>query len=151
MNYSVSLLATRPDCQALIDIANVDKGGLVYRRTGLERQSQSATLNAAEIEAELTAVTAEVVSLQAIINGLPDGPTKDVIILRFKKADVKKNLLEGRKEKYGVLSLLQRENDIACIDQDIIETDAYITAPYRQDECAVSTAITPRPVRRGDL
>ena len=128
MNYSVLLLTTKPDCQALIDIAITDKGSLAYRRQGLERQSQSATLNAAEIEAELTAVTAEVISLQSILNGLPDGPTKDVILLRFKKADVKKTLLEQRKEKYGVLSLLQRENDMACIDQDIIEIDAYITA-----------------------
>jgi hypothetical protein len=128
MNYSVSLLTTRPDCQALIDIATTDKRGLLYRREGLERNSQSATLNAAETEAELTAVTADIASLEAVINGLPDGPTRDVLILRYKKADVKKTLLEGRKEKYGVLSLLQRENDIACIDQDVIEIDAFITA-----------------------
>jgi len=128
MNYSVSLLTNRPDCQALIDIANADKKGLLYRRTGLEIQSDSATSNSSEIDAELSAVTAEVASLQAIINGLPDGPTKDILILRYKKADVKKALLESRKDKYGVLSLLQKENDIACIDKDIIEIDAYITA-----------------------
>lgn len=128
MNYSVSLLTNRPDCQALIDIANADKKGLLYRRTGLEIQSDSATSNSSEIDAELSAVTAEVASLQAIINGLPDGQTKDILILRYKKAEVKKALLESRKDKYGVLSLLQKENDIACIDKDIIEIDAYITA-----------------------
>ena len=128
MNYSVSLLTTRPDCQALIDIANSDKKGLLYRRAGLEIQSDSATSNSTEIDAELSAVTAEIASLQAIINGLPDGPTRDILILRYKKADVKKALLESRKDKYGVLSLLQKENDIACIDKDIIEIDAYITA-----------------------
>ena len=128
MNYSVSLLTTKPDCQALIDIANSDKKGLLYRRAGLEIQSDSATSNSTEIDAELSAVTAEIASLQAIINGLPDGPTRDILILRYKKADVKKALLESRKDKYGVLSLLQKENDIACIDKDIIEIDAYITA-----------------------
>ena len=128
MNYSVSLLTNRPDCQALIDIANADKKGLSYRRTGLEIQSDSATSNSSEIDAELSAVTAEVASLQAIINGLPDGPTKEILILRYKKAEVKKALLASRKDKYGVLSLLQKENDIACIDKDIIEIDAYITA-----------------------
>ena len=128
MIYSVSLLTTKPDCQALIDIANSDKKGLLYRRAGLEIQSDSATSNSTEIDAELSAVTAEIASLQAIINGLPDGPTRDILILRYKKADVKKALLESRKDKYGVLSLLQKENDIACIDKDIIEIDAYITA-----------------------
>ena len=128
MNYSVSLLTTKPDCQALIDIANSDKKGLLYRRAGLEIQSDSATSNSTEIDAELSAVTAEIASLQAIINGLPDGPTRDILILRYKKADVKKALLESRKDKYGVLSLLQRENEIACIDRDVIEMDDYITA-----------------------
>lgn len=128
MNYTVSLLTNVPDCQALIDIATAEKAGLNYRKTGLQRQSQSATLTSAEIEAELTSVNAELAALQNLINNLPDGPTKEDAIRRFKKADYKKVLLEGRRGKYGVLSLLEREYDIACIDQDITEADAFITA-----------------------
>ena len=128
MNYSVSLLTTRPDCQALIDIATAEKSDLNYRKTGLMRQSQNATLTSAEIEAELTSVNAELAALQTLIDNLPDGPIKEDTIRRYKKADYKKVLLEGRRGKYGVLSILEREYDIACIDLDISEADAFITA-----------------------
>ena len=128
MNYTVSLLTNKPDCQALIDIANAEKETLSYRKTGLLRQSQSATLTSAEIEAEITSVNAELAALQTVINNLPDGPTKEDAIRKYKKADYKKTLLEQRKGKYGVLSLLEREYDIACIEHDIAETDDFITA-----------------------
>ena len=128
MNYTVSLLTTIADCQALINIANAEKDTLSYRKTGLERMSQSATLTSAEIEAELTSVAAEIAALQTVIASLPDGPTKEDAIRKFKKADYKKTLLEQRKGKYGVLSLLEKEYDIACIEHDIEEADAFITA-----------------------
>lgn len=128
MNYTVSLLTNIADCQALITIANAEKETLSYRKTGLERMSQSATLTSAEIEAELTTVAAEIAALQTVINSLPDGPTKEDAIRKFKKADYKKTLLEQRKGKYGVLSLLQRQYDIACIEHDIVEADDFITA-----------------------
>ena len=128
MNYTVSLLTNVPDCQALINIATREKSDLNYRKEGLMRLSQNATLTSAEIEAELTSVNAELAALQTLIDNLPDGPIKEDTIRRFKKADYKKVLLEGRRGKYGVLSILGREYDIACIDHDIAEADAYIAA-----------------------
>jgi hypothetical protein len=128
MNYTVSLLTNVPDCQALINIATREKSDLNYRKDGLTRLSQNATLTSAEIEAELTSVNAELAALQTLIDNLPDGPIKEDTIRRFKKADYKKVLLEGRRGKYGVLSILGREYDIACIDHDIAEADAYIAA-----------------------
>lgn len=128
MNYTVSLLKTREDCETLLTIALADKGTLMYRKEGMQRLSQSATLTSAEILAELTSLNAEISALQTIINTVPDGPVKDDTIVRLKKADYKKSLLEGKKGKYGVISLLEREFDIACTDQAITEADAYIAA-----------------------
>jgi hypothetical protein len=128
MNYTVTLLTTVPDCQALINIASAEKEALGYRKTGMERQKQSATLNAAEIETELASVNAEMAALQTVLDSLPDGPTRVETFRKFKKAEYKKFLLEQRKENYGVLSLLEKEYDIACIEKDIEETDAFITA-----------------------
>lgn len=128
MNYTVSLLTTVPDCQALIAIANAEKDALSYRKTGLQRQRHTATLSAAEIEAELASVNAEIYALQAVISNLPEGPTKVETVRKLKKAEYKKFLLEGRKGNYGVLSLLEKEYDIACIEKDIEEADAFITA-----------------------
>ena len=128
MNYTVSLLTTEADCQALIDIAQSEKDGLNYRKTGLQRQRQTATLTSAEIETELASVNAELNALQPVMNSLPDGPTKTEALRKYQKAEYKKFLLEQRKENYGVMSLLEKEYDIACIEKDIEEADAFIAA-----------------------
>jgi hypothetical protein len=128
MNYSVSLLTTVADCQSLISIANAEKEGLAYRKTGLERQHESATLTSAEIETELASVDAELNALQTILNSIPEGPTRVETLRKFKKAEYKKFLLEQRKGNYGVMKLLEKEYDIACIEKDITEADAFITA-----------------------
>jgi len=128
MSYTVSLLNNPADCQALINIANAEKENLVYKRTGLMRQRQSATINSAGIEAELASVNAELGILQQILDTVPEGPLKEEARRKYKKADYKKSLLEGRKANYGVLALLEKEYDIACIDKDITESDAFIAA-----------------------
>lgn len=128
MNYTVSLLTTEADCQALIDIAQSEKDGLNYRKTGLQRQRQTATLTSAEIESELASVIIEIDALQSVLNSLPEGPTKAETLRKYKKAEYKKFLLEQRKGNYGVMSLLEKEYDIACIEKDIEEADAFITA-----------------------
>ncbi|HEV7783442.1 MAG TPA: hypothetical protein VGO58_19345 [Chitinophagaceae bacterium] len=126
MVYTVSLLTTKPDCQALINIANTEKGTLAYRKTGLERQRQTATITSQEIESSLLAVTAEIEGLQLAHDSMPEGPSKQNIFNTIKKNEYKKFLLEQRKENYGVLALLEKEYDIASIDRGIAETDEFI-------------------------
>ena len=128
MNYTVSLLTTKADCQALINIASTEKESLVYRRTGLTRQRQTASISSAEIETELAAVNAELETLGPLIDSLPEGSFKVDTIRKFKKSEYKKFLLEQRKGNYGVLALLQKEYDIACVEEGITETDAFISA-----------------------
>lgn len=126
MNYTVSLLTTGPDCQALIDLANREKDTLAYRKMGLERQRLSATITSQEIRSSLLAVTAELQALQLVHDSLPDGRAKQDIFNNIKKSEYKKFLLEQRKENYGVLALLEKEYDIASIDRGIVETDDFI-------------------------
>lgn len=135
MSYTVSLLTTKADCTALLNIANAEKDSIVYRKTGLQRQSQTASLTSMEIEASLAAVTAELAALDAILATLPAGPTYDENLVRKTKAEYKKFLLEQRRGNYGPIALVEKEYDIACIDQAIVETDAFIAAiTARRDE-----------------
>jgi hypothetical protein len=126
MKYTVSLLTTVQDCQALIDLANKEKGTFEYRKIGLERQRLSATVTSQEIEASLAAVNIELQSLQSIYDSLPDGPAKQDTFNKIKRDEYKKFLLEQRKENYGVLALLEKEYDIANIDRNIAETDDFV-------------------------
>ena len=128
MNYSVGTLTTTADCQALINIANSEKEAATYRQSGMVRQRQSASINAAEIEAELAGVIAELETLQPLLETLPEGPFKVETLRKFKKSEYKKFLLEQRKGNYGVLALLEKEFDIACVEETILESEAFITA-----------------------
>ncbi|VXB14270.1 conserved hypothetical protein [Flavobacterium sp. 9AF] len=44
------------------------------------------------------------------------------------KLDYKKFLLQNRKESYGVVALLEKELDLARINKEIDEVDAFILA-----------------------
>lgn len=126
MDYSIGLLSTVPDCQALIDLAKKEKDTLAYRKTGLMRQRQSATFTSAEIESSLVAITAELQGLQLAHDSLPAGQAKHDIFNSIKRCEYKKFLLEQRRDNYGVLALLEKEYDIASIDRSIVETDGFI-------------------------
>jgi len=128
MDYTLSLISNRADCQAMIDMANDDKETLVYRKTGLLRQRQSANATSVNIEADYTAVLAELTALQTVFDGLPEGDVKEETRIRITKTTYKKFLLEHRKANYGSMALVAKEYDLACVDQSLTETEAYITA-----------------------
>ena len=128
MNYTVSILTTRPDCQALIQIANSEKDDLAYRKAGLLRQHQSTAATSAGISNGLAAVDAELAALQTVIDLVPPGPTYDETIVKFKKAEYKKFLLEQRKGNFGPIALVEKEFDVACIDHALAEADVFIAS-----------------------
>jgi hypothetical protein len=138
MNYTVSQLTTKPDCEALLQIANAEKSDLEYRKAGLQRERQASTLTSYSIQTGLAAVNAEVSALETVLNALPPGPTYDDTQVRITKARYKQFLLEQRKGNYGPISLVEKEYEIACIDQALSETDAFVVSiTARMDELPV--------------
>ena len=135
MSYTLTALSTKADCTALINIANNEKGSLAYRRTGLQRQNQTATLTSLEIETSLAAVIAEISVLDGILPTLPPGPTYDENLVKKTKLEYRKFLLEQRKGNYGPIAIVEKQYDINCVELAIAETDAFIAAvEARRDE-----------------
>ena len=128
MNYSFTLIKSKTDCETLISIANQEKDDLAFRKLSLERQRKTATMTSVEVETELQSVTAEIAALESVIGGLPEGTTKDDTIFKKKKLEYKVLLLTERKNNYGVVSLIEKEYDIGCIEKQMEETDAFIVA-----------------------
>jgi len=128
MDYTTNLLTNRTDCETLISITTLDKEVLSHRKKGLELNRSSSGKNAVDVQAELASVSAEMAALVSILAGLPEGPVKEEMEIKFKRLDLKKSTLEKRKESYGVLALLEKEYDIACLGKDIEEAEAFITA-----------------------
>ncbi|RYG50016.1 MAG: hypothetical protein EOO01_11645 [Chitinophagaceae bacterium] len=135
MSYTVSSLTTKADCTALLNIANRERETMMYRKTGLQRQNQTATLTSMEIDASLAAVIAEIAALDSILATLPPGPTFEENEVKKTKAEYKKFLLDQRRGSYGPIALVEREYDINCIDSTVVETDLFIAAvTARRDE-----------------
>ncbi len=126
--YTVLLLSTRPDCQALINIANKEKEDLLYIKSTMDRKLSSSSEKSEGIESTLITISTELQATQSYYDSLPEGKLKDDILARMKKYEFTKFTLEQRKENYGVLVVLKREYEIAVNAKAIIETENYIDA-----------------------
>lgn len=128
MQVNFTMIKKRPDCEALITIVNQEKEDLGFRKQSLERQRKSTTKNSIVVETELQSVNAEIAAYDSIIAGLPDGRNKEDAIFKKQKLEYKRLLLTKSKNSYGIVSLVEKEFDIGCIDKQIEEADAFITA-----------------------
>ena len=121
MNYTVSSLTTKADCQVLIDNADLQKSELEFKRVTIGRQAELAATNNADITADLAAVTAELAALQTVFNALPPGKTKDETQNKITKAAYRKFQLQQRHEKSGALALIEKQYDEACNESALTE------------------------------
>lgn len=128
MNYSVTNLTQVADCDLLLTWAAKEKADLAFKKTAEERMTVKFAETSFEIEATLQGVVAELSAEAGIIAGLPEGPVKDEHLIKVKKLEYKKFLLETRRESYGVIALLQKEADVARVDQELVEVNAFIAA-----------------------
>lgn len=128
MAYSLASISTKADCDVLISMVTKEKGDLEFRKLSLQRQQSNYSSNSVEIEAELTAVNAEIAALTTIVNNLPDGELKNEQLAKKKKAELKQFLLTDRKENYGSVALLSKEFDIAKVEREIEEAVSFLSA-----------------------
>lgn len=128
MNYSFTLIKSKADCDTLINMTNQGIEDLAFRKISLERQRRNATMTSIELETELLSVNAEIAALESVIASLPEGTTKTDTIFKKKKLEYKVLLITERKSNYGVVSLIDKEFDIGCIEKQLEEANAFITA-----------------------
>ena len=128
MNYSVQNLTQVSDCNALLTWAAREKSDLNFKKLSDERLTVRFAETSQELDAILQGVLAELAATETIIAVLPEGPSKDEAINKKTRLEYKKFLLENRKESYGTVALLEKEMDLARVEQEIEEVDAFIAA-----------------------
>ena len=128
MNYSVQNLTQVSDCNALLTWAAREKSDLNFKKLSDERLTVRFAETSQELEAILQGVLAELAATETIIAVLPEGPSRDEAINKKTRLEYKKFLLENRKESYGTVALLEKEMDLARVEQEIEEVDAFIAA-----------------------
>ena len=128
MNYSVQNLTQVSDCNALLTWAAREKSDLNFKKLSDERLTVRFAETSQELDAILQGVLAELAATETIIAVLPEGPSKDEAINKKTRLEYKKFLLENRKESYGTVALLEKEMDLARVEQEIEEVNAFIAA-----------------------
>ena len=127
MAYSISGITQVADCDVLLTSAGKEKAELEFKKLSEERMVTKYTTTSVEIDAILQGVLVELSAVNTIIDVLPEGPTKEEEIKKKVKLEYKKFLLENRKESYGAVALLEKELDLARVEQQLEEVDSFIT------------------------
>ena len=128
MNYSVNNITQSADCDVLLTWAENEKADLTFKRLSEDRLTTKYTNTSVEVDAVLQGVLVEITVSDTIIGVLPDGPTKDAEVKKKVKLEYKKFLLETRKGSYGAVALLEKQLDLARLDQEIAEVTVFIDA-----------------------
>lgn len=127
MSYSILRVTTVADCDLLLTAAGKEKAELEFKKLSEQRLTNKYATTSVEVEAILQGVLVELSAVNTIIGVLPEGPTKEEEIKKKVKLEYKKFLLENRKESYGAVALLEKELDLARVDQQLDEVDSFIT------------------------
>lgn len=128
MIYSLSNITEVADCDVLLTWAGKEKADLNFKKLSEERLTAKYADTSVELEAILQGVLAELAASETILAVLPEGPTKEAEKRKKTRLEYKKFLLETRKESYGAVALLQKQLDLAMVEQEIVEVDAFIAA-----------------------
>ena len=128
MAYSLSLITTIADCNALIVSAQRKQRDIQYRKTQQERQYETVSEGGSSTEATLAATIAEIAGLEPVVLTLPEGPTKKELEDRIVTLKYKRFVLENRRLRYGVFAMLEKEYMMGSIDKELLEVAAYIDA-----------------------
>lgn len=128
MGFSVNLISTQADCDLLLSLSAKEKSDLEFQKLSQQRQRDSYAANAVEVGAELQTVNAELTAVTSIIDALPEGEVKDDNITRLKKLELRKRLLENKKDDYGTVSVLEKELIIDRIEHELNSVQGFVDA-----------------------
>jgi hypothetical protein len=119
MSYSLDLLKTKADCDAILAYAAKEKRFLEMRKTNKDFASDQTADVQAEIASKLASVNGKLAGMAAYVDGLPDGPDKRKELVERERLEYQKGDLLNRQMNYNVQAVLDSELDIARVDKEI--------------------------------
>lgn len=129
MAYSVNLLTTPADCDAVIAMADSELRDLQHREENLDYSRENSTESAAEVQAELASLSAEIGALNTVIPTLAPGTkARKNNEISLRRATNRQANLNDRQELRGPVALLTRELELAQVQAQITETTAFRAA-----------------------
>lgn len=128
MAYTVSLLTSEADCDELLEQNADELRTLRHRAASYDYERENSTDNAAEVAVELTEVESKITVLTTSLASLAEGELKRKWTRDLEIATARRNTLRYRQSTHGVVAVLLRERELAQVNVQIAEAEAFKAA-----------------------
>ncbi|MDB5268913.1 MAG: hypothetical protein JWP58_1953 [Hymenobacter sp.] len=127
MAFSVNLLPTVAECDALLATKQRERTGLVNRLNNLQFQLDNWD-DSTSAATELTATQALITGLTPVVAALADGDDKRRNQNMLNRYETRANNLTSKVENYSTTALLEKELDRETLTGDIATLDTFVAA-----------------------
>ena len=128
MNYSLEMITTIAECDALLLVAGEDKESLERRRRNLDETIGNFGDRTHNYGTELQATQTLLTTYNAAYDALPEGKNKATIYLEMKRLEARKAQLEKSVTSYNASSLINKQADFNLLDSQVPVVTAFIAA-----------------------
>ncbi len=132
MSYSLSLLKTHADCDAVLTYCAGKSGLLNYHNTQTDHRTDNLTASASGLASELTGLNAFITAMTPVVATLPTGKDRDKQQNDLRLKTDRRDTLVARQGQTGPEALVESQLDQALIAAQL---------PLVQDLIAQVTAL----------
>ena len=116
MAYSLTLLTTRTQCDAVLAFATARLGLLNYHDSQTGRRADNLTTSATRDSSELTGLNAYITAMTPVVATLPAGKDRDKQTNDLRVRTDRRDTLVARQNQQGPEALVEAELDSALVD-----------------------------------
>lgn len=119
MAYSLSLLTTRAECDAVLAYAQAKLSLLTYQNTQTGRRTENLATSAGSTASELTGLHAYIAAMTPVITTLPLGKDRDRQQNDLRVKIDRRDTLLARQSQTGPEALVESELDSTLVDTQL--------------------------------
>ncbi len=119
MAYSLTLLTTRAQCDAVLAYANAKLSLLTYQTTQAGRRTENLSTSASGMASELTGLNAYITAMTPVIATLPAGKDRDKQTNDLRVKTDRRDALLARQNQQGPEALVEAELDATLVDAQL--------------------------------
>ncbi|MBC8085488.1 MAG: hypothetical protein H7Z21_19990 [Hymenobacter sp.] len=126
MAYSLSLLTTRAQCDAVLAMATEKRQVLSFRDTESDYRTDNTTVSATRLSAELTGLNTYITAITPVVAGMDPSDERKSLADELRLKTDRRDTLLARQGEVGPEKLVGRELEQALLDPQIPIVDDLI-------------------------
>ncbi|UOQ53577.1 hypothetical protein [Hymenobacter cellulosivorans] len=126
MDYSLHLLTTRAQCDAVLTYAKAKLDLLGYHDAQTGRRTSNLTTSANNDASELTSLNAYIAAITPVIPTLPPGKNRDKQVNELRVSTDRRDALLARQNQQGPEALIEAEAEAGLVDIQVSFIEDFI-------------------------